>query len=370
MYPLYEGEQCFRELADALPEPICVVREDGKLLYGNRYWRCMTDICEGDNFADSVLQMIHPDDRSHWMEVWQWANRSRSSYGIERRIRFTTDEHYVCHFEHGHPVRDAHGQVLEWLVVATLADEKQRLIEGLKRSLSRKEEILTEVAHELRNPLVPIANAVRMLASCDNHDRLLVERTCRLISRQVTQLTRLVEDLLDLARFEHGRLFVSCELVDLREIVTAASEVVLPNMDARGQLLDITMPARPAMVYGDAGRLTQVVVNLLANATKFTGEGGKVFVTLQDDGRLASVSVRDTGVGISTEALPGIFDAYVQVGRPAARGGLGLGLALAQHLARLHGGSLTAHSEGIGKGTEFVLRLPNDTNQRPHASPS
>ncbi len=356
---MYEGDRRFQELADALAEPVCVVRPDGRLLHGNRKWHLLTKIGEGDDFPGRFLEMIHPEDRPRWIDSWGRAMRSRNAYEIERRVRFAPDDDYISQLEHGHPVRDSSGGVVEWVLIATASDENQRLVENLRRSLRRKEEFLVAVAHEMRNPLVPIANAMTLLERSSSDPRLVMN-ACALISRQVARLARLVDDLLDLERLEHCQLQVRRDSIDLREVLTAAAEMAQPLIAERGHLLTIAVPAHAARVHGDEGRLTQVVANLLINAAKFTDEDGRIVLSLEKDEHWIRVSVRDTGIGISREMLPTIFEAYVQVehGAGRTRSGLGLGLALARQLAQLHGGTLTAHSEGVGKGSEFVLHLP------------
>jgi signal transduction histidine kinase len=356
---VYESEKCFQELADALVDSVCVVRCDGKLLYGNRKWHSLTTMCEGDDFRGGLLAMIHPEDRQRWSDAWQHALRSRTSYEIERRVRWGSDQEYVSQFEHGHPVRGSNGDVTEWILIAGMCDEKQRLIESLRRSLLRKDQFLATVAHEMRSPLTPIASALKLLERHGN-DPVLMANTRGLIARQVAQLVRLVNDLVDLARLEHQQLDVRSELIEVREVLVAAVEVAQPIITTRGLQLTTTTPKDAVAVHGDRGRLTQVLVNLLINAAKFTDEGGQISLALESDPHWIRIRVHDTGIGISREMLPGIFEAYVQAehGATRTRDGLGLGLALARQLVHLHGGALTAHSEGIGKGSEFVLRLP------------
>ena len=358
-HKVYEGESCFLELADALREPVCVVRPDGRLLYGNRTWHSFTTIAAGNDFPSAYLGMVHPEDRQRWIDAWQRAIRSQHSYEIEHRVRAAADKDYVSQLEQGYPVRAPNGDVVEWILIATTCDESRRVIDTLRRSLVRKDEFLAVVAHELKNPLAPIANALALLER-HGSDPVLMVNARALISRQVRQLVRLVDDLLDLARLERQELEVRKDLIDLRLVLTAAVEVAQPMISTHGHHLTTTVPASPAMIHGDEGRLIQVLANLLINAAKFTNDGGRIWLSLEKQLPWIRVGVRDTGIGISGEMLPRVFEAYVQVerGAPRARGGLGLGLALAQQLVRSHGGALTAHSDGIGKGSEFVLKLP------------
>ena len=354
-----EGAQCFHDVADAVTEPVWVVRPDGKLVYGNDRWHALTRIAEGEDFPGRFVNLIHPDDRPGWTEAWQRGVHSRSAYEIERRVRFAPDQHFVRQLERAQPVWSANGEVVEWVLVATMRDDHQQLLDQLRRSLLRKDEALIAVAHEMRSPLAPIASAVRLLETRGS-DPVLVADVQAMIGRQVAQLIRLVDDLLDLGRLEHQHPGVRKVRLDLRFVLAAALETTQPTIAAAGHRLKTAVAPEAAIVDGDAGRLTQVLVNLLNNAAKFTGRGGRIWLSLERVQAGYVVRVRDSGMGITPEMLPRIFDAYVQAAHdtPGLRGGLGLGLALARELAQLHGGCLTAHSAGIGKGSEFVLQLP------------
>ena len=354
-----EGAQCFHDLADVVTELVWVVGPDGKLLYGNNRWHSLTRLLEGEPFPGSFINLIHPDDRPQWMGAWQEALRSHCPYEIERRVRFAPDPQYVKQLERAQPVWSSNGDIVEWVLVATTCDDHQHLIEGLRRSLLHKDETLVAVAHEMRSPLAPIASAVRLLER-GSGDPVLVADMREVIERQVKQLVRLVDDLLDLGRLEHHQLGVHREWIDLRKVVQAAIETAQPMIAAHAQQLTTAVLADQALVDGDEGRLTQVIVNLLANAAKFTDRSGRIWLSLEKKPPSFLIRVRDTGIGISQQMLPRIFDPYVRAERTSQGrgGGLGLGLALARELTQLHDGTLTAHSEGVGKGSEFVLKLP------------
>jgi signal transduction histidine kinase len=354
---MYEGEKCFHGLARVVAEPVWVVSANGHLVYGNPRWHALTAIAEGQSFPPAYVALVHPDDRQHWVHTWQNALSTRTPYVIERRVRSAPSGTYLCQIERGQPVADASGDVVEWVLTATATQEdSERLIDALRHSLIRKNDALIKVAHEMRSPLAPIASAVRLLERRGS-DPAFVENVRVLIGRQVTQLTRLVDDLLDLGRLEHRQLAIRKEPTDLRQVLAGAVETVQPVVTAQGHRLTTTTVADAAITYGDAGRLTQVLVNLLINAAKFTDPGGCISISLERVGAAFVTKVRDSGIGIPREVLPGIFDAYMRLDRGGSTG-LGLGLALALEIVQLHDGTLTAHSEGLGKGSEFVLTLP------------
>lgn len=227
----------------------------------------------------------------------------------------------------------------------------------------RQVAFLALLAHELRSPLASIRHAAYLLGSPVGETFLGRHRAQALIERQVRCMTRLVDDLLDVSRVSLGRLRLQCERIDLRLIVGRAIETLESDIRERHHRLSIALPDAPVWLHGDPGRLEQVFVNLLANASKYTNTAGELTVGMYSQDRQAIVRVRDSGIGVVPEELPHVFDLFKQAeaaaSRPAARAeGLGIGLALVRNLVELHGGTVTAHSAGLGQGSEFTVRLP------------
>jgi PAS domain S-box-containing protein len=223
----------------------------------------------------------------------------------------------------------------------------------------RKDEFLAMLSHELRNPLSPILNAANILR-LQKDENPLQQQARAVIERQVNQLSRLVNELLEVSRVITGTIRLRPERLDVRGVVEQAMESVGPLIDQRRHQLFVSLPAEPVWLEGDAARLEQVVVNLLNNSAKYTNEGGIIWVNLQPGGDEVTLRVRDTGVGIAPELLPHIFDLFTQADRSLDRsqGGLGIGLSLTQRLVELHHGEIEAHSAGLGQGSEFIVRLP------------
>jgi PAS domain S-box-containing protein len=245
------------------------------------------------------------------------------------------------------------------LVVATDVTERKRAEEALRLADRRKDEFLAMLAHELRNPLAPIRNAVQLLKMQGATDPKLAW-SLNVIDRQVTHMTLLLDDLLDVARIMHGKIALKAECFELTDIVNNAIETSRPLIESRGQELIISQTATSQWIEGDHVRLAQVLSNLLNNAAKYTSEGGKITLSVTRDGSDAIIEVRDTGIGISPDILPHVFDLFTQADRSLAhsQGGLGLGLTLVRRLVEIHGGTVTAASAGIGKGSSFMVRLP------------
>lgn len=222
----------------------------------------------------------------------------------------------------------------------------------------RKDEFLAMLGHELRNPLAPIANAVELLRLQPTEAPL--QRDARtIIERQMAQLTRLVDDLLEISRINTGRVSLRLETVDLNDIVRRSIETVLPLMQQHRHAFTAIVPGAPIWVSADAARFEQVLINLLNNAAKYTLDGGIITLSVQQIGEQCVVRVRDTGIGIGPELIPSIFDLFTQAERSLDRsqGGLGIGLSLVQRLVELHSGHVEAHST-VGVGSEFIVRLP------------
>lgn len=239
-----------------------------------------------------------------------------------------------------------------------LEKQMQEQAEALADLHRRKDEFLAMLSHELRNPLAPITNAVQLLG-LQKHDDKLQHQARTIIERQVGQLTRLIDDLLEVSRITTGRIHLQKERVGLNSVLERALETTRPLMDQHHHELTVSLSSQPIWVYADPARLEQVVVNLLTNAGKYTADGGTIAVAVQREGDEAVLRVRDSGIGIAPELLPHIFDLFTQAERSLDRsqGGLGIGLSLVQRLVEMHDGKVEVDSTW-GKGSEFVVHLP------------
>jgi PAS domain S-box-containing protein len=249
--------------------------------------------------------------------------------------------------------------------------EQKRAAEALREADRRKDEFLATLAHELRNPLAPIRNAIQVLIAKGPPDSEL--KWCRdVIDRQVQHMARLLEDLLDVSRITHDKLELRNEYIELSAPVRNAVETSRPSIDRREQRLTLTLPPEPVYLDADPVRLAQVFSNLLNNASKFSEPGGHIEFTCERQGTDVVVSVKDDGIGIDAEMLPRIFDIFSQAkgGSERSPEGLGIGLSLVRGLVELHGGSLEARSAGMGRGSEFIVRLPVTENVVPEVAPA
>ena len=236
---------------------------------------------------------------------------------------------------------------------------ERRHMQDLEKAAKNVNEFIAMLAHELRNPLAPIRTAVQVMAKAP-HDAETVDAMRQTIDRQSAQLARIVDDMIDIARITKGSLVIEHQPVELGDVVRRAVETAAPAIEAARHALDLDVPDSGFLVYGDRDRLTQLLSNLLNNAARYTPPGGRISVRVRREDGHALLSVRDTGRGIEPQIMDRIFDMFVQGRSPLERvgGGLGIGLALARRIAELHGGTLHATSEGEGKGSELILRLP------------
>ncbi|MDI3288965.1 ATP-binding protein [Polyangium sp. 15x6] len=252
--------------------------------------------------------------------------------------------------------------------VAARTAELVKANEALREADRRKDEFLSMLGHELRNPLAPILTAAEMIRVA-THGDARVERFRSVIERQARNLSRLVDDLLDVSRITRGTITLQTKLVDLGTIVRSAVDAARPLVDASGHTLRVSLPAAPVLVQGDPTRLEQVIVNLLNNAAKYTERGGEIALSVVQDKACVTATVKDNGIGMPAELLPRVFDLFVQGERALDRsqGGLGIGLTLVKSLIAMHGGTVEARSEGVGKGSEIVVRLPHVLCDAPSA---
>jgi PAS domain S-box-containing protein len=355
---LRERERYHRALADSVPGIVFTTEPDGHCDYCNQRWYDYTGLTFDQTEGHGWASVIHPDDRQAAMAVWLDALRSGQPFDAVYRFR-RADGAYRWFLDRAVPLKDGRGHVVKWFGNCVDIDDQKRLEQALRQADRHKNEFLAMLAHELRNPLVPIRSAIQVLKELSPSDPRL-DWARGVIDRQAGQLALLMEDVLDISRIIHGKLQVRKEPVELGPLIAQAVEATRPMIDARRQELTVSLPPQRVRLEADPARLVQVWTNLLNNAAKYTEQGGRIWLTAEVTDGQAVVRVRDTGIGISQEMLPRIFDLFTQVegSQGRAQGGLGLGLAIVGRLVEMHGGTVHALSEGPGKGSEFVTRLP------------
>jgi len=246
--------------------------------------------------------------------------------------------------------------------------EERRIADALREADRRKDEFLAILAHELRNPLAPLRSALETMR-LRPEDRASAAWARDIMTRQIEQMVRLIDDLLDLSRVSRGKIKLERETLNLYSIVVDTLEVCRPALKGKGHVLDVRLPDAPLRVRGDRTRLVHVLCNLLSNAAKYTGRGGRIELAAAADGAEIVVTVSDNGMGIPADMLSKVFEMFTQVERSLeqSQGGLGIGLTLVKRLVELHGGSVEARSDGVGRGAQFVVRLPAESGAAPAA---
>ena len=326
---------------------------------------------EGIRRSGQGFPLVHPEDLERHRAIVQTAAREGGSWHSEFRIIRPRDGKVIWLEERALATRDpATGKVtmtgLVWEIterkeaeeaLRASITERRRAEEKLREADRRKDEFLATLAHELRNPLAPIRNGLQILALSASADPGL-RRTGQMMERQMSHLVRLVDDLLEVSRISRGKVELRKKRVLLNEVLAGAIESTRAQIEAKHHELLID-GEEPIAVEGDPDRLAQVFSNLLSNAAKYTEAEGRIRVTMRREGDDAVVAVEDTGCGIPAESLESVFEMFSQVHAQQASGGLGIGLALVRELVQMHGGSVTAHSEGIGRGSTFTVRLPS-----------
>ncbi len=305
------------------------------------------------------VQQIHPEDRGRMQAEYAAATEAHATaLEIEYRIRHK-DGRYIWVWDHGRLLYDAQGRPLRLIGSVISIDTRKQLEEALKRADQQKDLFLATLAHELRNPLAPIRNAVAIL-KVKGPPVPELQWSQELIDRQVGHMARLLDDLLDVSRITQNKLQLRKERLELRSFVESAVETTRPLIEERGHTLTVTLPPEPVYLEADAVRLSQMLSNLLNNAAKYTDPGGAIALSAERREDELVVSVKDTGIGIRGEALGKIFQMFSQEASAVDRseGGLGIGLSLVRGLVELHGGMIEARSEGLGRGSEFVVTLP------------
>jgi PAS domain S-box-containing protein len=333
--------------------------ETGRFVRVNRTYCAITGYDADALLGMTYLDVTHPDDRDRTHGLVEPFLREHAG-AFEMEKRYVRRDGRTIHVQVcGTLIRDADGRPIRLLGCVEDITQRRRIEEERRDADRRKDEFLAMLSHELRNPLAPIRNALSVLSLADA-DPGATAWAREVIDRQTGVLTHLVDDLLDVARITQGKVTLHRATVRLAGVVTAAVEASQPLIDARRHRLEVDLPDEPLYVDGDTTRLSQVVLNLLNNAAKYTPDGGHIRLSLAREADRAVLRVADDGDGLAPETLATAFDLFTQADRSLdrAQGGLGIGLTLVRRLVELHGGCVDAHSDGPGLGAEFVVRLP------------
>jgi len=307
---------------------------------------------------EAVADLVHPDDRQGFVRGRLQAIAERRPFVHEfRTIRPDGRIAWISH--RGQAEYDAAGRAVRSFGVSLDVTERKLAEQALQEADRKKDRFIATLAHELRNPLAPIRNAVQLLRK-GGHDDPQVVWVRDVIDRQVTQMARLLEDLLDVSRLTRGEFALRRQRLSLAAVIEQALEIAQPLIDEHGHVLALELPAAALHVDGDLTRLAQVFSNLLINAAKYTPGGGRIGLSMAAVGDEVEVRVSDNGIGISAEQMPRLFEMFRQGDAIAERAssGMGIGLSLARGLVDMHGGTIRATSAGVGRGSEFVVRLP------------
>ncbi|MBW4617117.1 MAG: PAS domain-containing protein [Desmonostoc vinosum HA7617-LM4] len=374
---LRQSEERYRYLSDAMPQLVWICNLDGEYEHVNQRWHEFTGQTIDQAMKFGWTEIVHPDDVHLAIQGWMEALRTGEPY--EQEMRYKSREGiYRWHLARAVPIKDDQGSVIKWFGTSTDIDDRKHLeaerhqllqLEQVARAQAEaanrtKDEFVAMVSHDLRSPLNAILGWAKLLRT-RQFDQHTFNNALETIERSAKSQAKLLEDLLDMSRIIRGKLKLEINRVNLAVIVRLAIETAYPSANAKGIVLESILDDSMATIAGDYNRLLQVLGNLLSNAIKFTPFGGRVEVRLSmvsghelTTDNYAQITVTDTGIGISPEFLPYVFERYHQGHHTHEQGGLGLGLAIAHHLVELHGGTIQADSSGEGQGAIFTIKLP------------
>jgi signal transduction histidine kinase len=355
----WSSEHKYRTLFDSIDEGFCVIEMlfdgqerpvDYRFIEINPSFERQTGL---SNALGRCISELAPGHETHWYEIYGEVARTGRSVRFENRAEALSRWFDVYAFRVGEP---------EQHLVAVLFNDvsERKLAElALQHASRRKDEFIAILAHELRNPLAPMRNALEVMKRAPN-DPGVVERSREMMERQVDHMVTLVDDLMDVSRITRGLVELDRRPVDLALIVRQAMDAAEPAIRQRKHTLSVQLPTEQVHVLADTVRLTQALSNLLTNAAKYTPLGGQLSITVQTEGGEAVITVADNGIGIPPDMLEQVFELFTQTqhSRALVQGGLGIGLSIVKQVVMLHGGSVTAHSDGPGRGSQFRARLP------------
>jgi PAS domain S-box-containing protein len=363
-----DKEELLRVTLSSIAEAVIATDRDGRVTFLNPMAQTLTGWPQQEAVGKVLADVLHVVNEHTRQPI---DNPAQRVLGQERDVEMVNSAVLIARDGTERPIddsasaiRDPDGNVVGVVMVFRDVTEQRKVEQSMREASQRKDEFLAMLAHELRNPLAPIRNALQVLNLVGSQEPK-AQQARAMIERQVDHLVRLVDDLLDVSRITRGLIQLQKERIDLSVIVARAVESSRPLIDARRHVLEVTLPEASLPVHADAVRLAQVFLNLLNNAAKYTPAGGRISLTVTvdgapDRGETARVRVCDTGVGIAPEMIDKVFDLFTQVDHTLERseGGLGIGLTLVRRLAEMHGGSVTCWSAGPGQGSEFLVSLP------------
>jgi signal transduction histidine kinase len=353
-----ESEEHFRALISATSDVVYRMSADWsemRYLQGREF---ITDTLKPSKTW--INKYIHKDDQPQLKRAVHEAIQSKGKgiFELEHRV-FRKDGSLTWMHSRAIPIFNKEGEILEWFGASSDVSHRKAIEQGMLQASQNKDEFLATLAHELRNPLTPLYNALQIMRLAKG-DAKAMEKAQNIMERQLMQMVRLIDDLLDLSRISHGKIQLHKEKAELTTIIQQALETNHPHLEAAGHKLQIDFPCFPLHVEADISRLTQVFSNLLNNAIKYTEKGGLIRLSVQQYNDRVKVSIQDNGVGIPPQMLPFVFEKFTQVDQQLKRsqGGLGIGLSLVKQLVELHGGTVDVKSDGEHLGSEFIVNLP------------
>jgi two-component system CheB/CheR fusion protein len=354
---LAKSEESFRTLAESLPAKLFVSDLSGNTVYANRRLYQVTAAPPGSLIGQGWTAYVHPEDLPRVQQIMQHALRTGTPYEVD--YRFRTAAGYRWFLVRGNRIEGGAGDVVGWCSAAIDIEDARQAQAALQAANDTKDIFLATLAHELRNPLAPIRNAARVLAT-QRADPKAMQWCREVIGRQVAIMARLLDDLLDISRITRGKLELRREPVQLWSLLGNAIETSRPLLDAHRHELVVHLSDEPVRLRVDPVRITQVVSNLLNNAAKFTPDGGRIELSVRTTATEITIEVKDNGIGLPPDALQRIFTMFSQLDahKDEEEGGLGIGLALVKGIVTMHGGHVAAFSEGPGRGSTFRVMLP------------
>ena len=379
---LRESERRYRAIGESIDYGVWVCDSTGRNTFASESFLRLVGLTQEECSDSGWEAVLHPDDAESTIAAWNECIRCGDRWDHEHRFKGTDGQwHHVL--TRGVPVRNEQGEITSWVGINLDINRLKQVEEELRDDDRRKDEFLATLAHELRNPLAPIWNSLQIL-KMPTVDPETARQTRDMMERQVHHLVRLVDDLLDVSRVMRGKIVLRREHVELATVLARAVETVQPLIDAQGHRLEVSLPSTSLPMNADPVRLAQVIGNLLTNSAKYSEANGHIRLSARQEGDLVVLRVQDNGIGIAADMLPHIFELFVQADHSSAKslGGMGVGLTLVKNLVEMHGGTVEAQSAGLGKGSEFVVRLPlvidthpnqntdDQETQHPSSSPS